>query len=306
MNIRQLKAFRATVLAGTVSGAANLLDLSQPSISRLIGQLEDSLNVVLFDRVSGRLVLTPEGRLIYEQVEKAFNALGKIQEYASDIQHSRVGKLAIACMPALGLTFLPSVIGDFAKENPGVSITLDIQTSPKIEDWITTQHVDIGFAQMPLSREGIIVDEFCNAYYLAAMPKGHLLGRHDRLVPQHFEAEPFISLTLTNSVRHHIDQLFADAGVRRQLLFETSYLPTVCRLVELGLGVSLVDPLSAHASLGKIDVRLMEPSLTFEVGLMYASHRPLSRVGRQFISYLKRRRDVVLAEVADAAAGGRR
>lgn len=301
MNIRQLKAFRATVLAGTVSGAADLLDLSQPSISRLIGQLEASLNLVLFDRISGRLILTPEGRLIYEQVEQAFNALGKIHEYATDIQHSRVGKLSIACMPALGLGFLPAVIGEFCTENPGVTITLDIQTSSKIEDWITTQHVDIGLAQLPFGREGIIVDQFCSVPYIAALPKGHELARHALLTPEHFENQRFISLTLTNSVRHLIDRLFVDRGVRRQMFLETSYLPTVCKLVEHDVGVSLVDALSVHESLRSIEVRPVEPSLMFDVGLMYASHRPLAKVGRQFISYLKQRRDAVLSEVASAA-----
>lgn len=298
MNIRQLKAFRATVLAGTVSGAAELLDLSQPSISRLISQFEKFLGLVLFDRVSGRLVLTPEGQLIYEQVEKTFNALDKINEYAVDIKHSRVGKLSIACMPALGLEFMPAVIEGFCKSNPEVSITLDVQVSPKIEDWITTQHVDIGLAQMPLEREGLIVDEFCRVPYVAALPKGHPLSSHSRLIPEHFNHHNFISLTLTNSVRHLIDQLFANYHVSRKMLLETSYLPTICRLVEHGLGVSLVDPLSAHASLDNIDVRVIEPAPMFNVGLMYASHRPLARVGRQFIGYLKQCRDKALEDVA--------
>lgn len=301
MNIKQLKAFRATVLAGTVSGAADLLDLSQPSISRLIGQLEDHLGVILFDRISGRLVLTPEGQLIYEHVEKTFNALDKISEYAFDIKHSRVGKLSIACMPALGLEFMPSVIEGFCKANPGVSITLDVQLSPKIEDWITTQHVDIGLAQIPLEREGLIVDEFCKAPYVAALPKGHPLATHKRLVPEHFNNEKFVSLTSVNSVRHLIDQLFANYNVKRTMLLETSYLPTVCSLVGSGLGVSLVDPLSAYYHLENIDIRTMEPAPMFNVGLMYASHRPLAKVGRQFIGYLKQCRDHAIQAVAQAA-----
>lgn len=301
MKIRQLTAFRATVLAGTVSGAAELLDLSQPSISRLIHQLESSLDVALFDRISGRLVLTPEGRLIYEQVEKTFKALDKIHEYAEDIKYSRVGSLSIACMPALALDFLPKVIDKFCKANPGVSITLDVQLSSKIENWIAAQHIDIGLAQMPFEREGLFVDEFCNLPFIVALPKQHLLTQYRQLVPENFENQSFISLTLTNSVRHLIDQIFASHQVNRKMIIETSYLPTVCKLVQHGLGVSLVDPLSVHSSLDKLEVRRIEPAPTFEVGLAYASHKPLSKVGRQFIDFLKQSRDEALREVNLAA-----
>ncbi|SHI04005.1 LysR substrate-binding domain-containing protein [Pollutimonas bauzanensis] len=304
MNIRQLEAFRATVLVGTVNGAASLLGVSQPSISRLISQLEKSLTVVLFDRANGRLVLTPEGRMIYEQVEHTFSAVDKIREFASDIQNTRIGNLSIACMPALGLGFLPSVIHDFCAEHPNVSISLDIQVSPKIEDWIVAQHIDFGLAQLPFNRDDIVVDDFCNIPYYAVLPRDHPLAGRAALHPKDFDGLPFISLTRSNSVRHLVDQFFSTHEVNRVMRLETSYLSAVCKLVQAGLGVGLADPFSVQDHIDGVVARLMSPSVDFRVGLMYASHRPLSKVGRAFITFLKQRRDELMNNVLVAAGRG--
>ncbi|RQU68207.1 LysR family transcriptional regulator [Burkholderia cenocepacia] len=301
MNIRQLEAFRATVLVGTVNGAANLLDVSQPSISRLISQLEKSLNVVLFDRTNGRLVLTAEGQMIYEKVEHTFSAVDKIKEYAQDIQSSRVGSLSIACMPALGIGFLPSVIHDFCQHHPNVNISLNIQVSAKIEDWIAAQHIDFGLAQLPFNREDMAVDEFCKVPYYAVLPKDHALCERSALTPRDFDGLPFISLTRNNSVRHLVDQVFSAHEVNRTMQIETSYLAAVCKLVGSGLGVGLADPFSIREYADLVTARIMSPSVNFHVGLVYPSHRPISRMGRTFITFMKQKRDELLKDVLSAA-----
>lgn len=74
MKWRQLQPFRETMMTGTASGAAEVLGISQPAISRLLDQLETALSLTLFDRSSGRLVPTAEAHLFYEEVCKAFSS----------------------------------------------------------------------------------------------------------------------------------------------------------------------------------------------------------------------------------------
>jgi DNA-binding transcriptional LysR family regulator len=297
MNLRQLEAFRATVLAGTVNGAANLLDVSQPSVSRLISQLERSLSVVLFDRSNGRLVLTTEGQMVYEKVQHAFGAVDKIREVAQDIQNARVGSLSIACMPALGIGFLPAVISGFCQHHPNVSISLNVQTSPKIEDWIAAQHIDFGLAQLPFSREDVVVDEFCNVPYYAVLPKSHPLAMKKVLRPEDFEGQSFVSLPRDNAARYLIDRVFDDRGVSRITHLEASYLSAVCKLVGAELGVGFADPFSVFEHSDRVISRVMSSSVDFRVGLVYPNHRPLSKMGRTFITFMKEQRDKLLKSV---------
>lgn len=85
MFIRQLEAFRATMLAGTISGAAVLLGVSQPAVSRLIARLEKELKLTLFDRTKGRLGPTVEAQILYDQIERTFVSVEKIRAVAADI-----------------------------------------------------------------------------------------------------------------------------------------------------------------------------------------------------------------------------
>jgi len=296
-NIRQLEAFRATVVSGSVSAAAEALESSQPTISRLVTSLEASLGVVLFNRANGRMTPTPEGEMIFEQVEHTFLALTRIPELADDLKNTRIGNLTISCMPALGISFMPSVISAFCKIYPEVSISLEVQSSVKVEDWIAAEHIDFGLAELPYRRRDLSVDEFCNEPYLGVFPKGHVLKEKKVLAPINFQGENFISMTPNCQARKHIDQLFDNHGVARKLKLETSYLPTVCSMVEEGLGVSLADPFSINAYSGKIEYRKMTPGLNFRVGIFFPKHRPLSKMGRAFVGFMKSHRDQWISKV---------
>ena len=98
MFVRQLEAFRATMMAGTVSGAATLLGVSQPAVSRLLARLEKEIKITLFDRSTGRLAPTREAQILYDQVERTFVSVDKIREIAADIGAARAGHLHIAAM----------------------------------------------------------------------------------------------------------------------------------------------------------------------------------------------------------------
>lgn len=302
MNIRQLEAFRATVMVGTVSAAAKLLDVSQPSVSRLISQLEASLEIKLFERANSGLALTPEGMMLYEQVERAFSSVDKIREMALDINNVRTGRITIGCLPALGAGFLPSVIHQFVAMHPGVGISLHVMPSAKIEEWNATQNIDFGLAQRPFLREDGTAVDFCNVPYYAILPAGHPLSNRAYLEPKDFSNLPFISLTRTDPARHLIDQLFSTHGVNRQLRIETSYLSSVCKMVGMGMGVGLADPFSIYDAVkaGNVTAILMKPTINFNVGLMRPIHQP-SKLASNFVNFMKKHRDAVLASVLKSA-----
>ena len=174
MRWRQLQAFKLTMSTGTVSGAAEVLGISQPAASRLLEALETELKFDLFNRATGRLVPTVEAQLFYEEVLKAFVSYDRLANVAIDIRSGRRGSLHIACMPAIGLGFLPRVIGAFAKTQPDVHIRYDIQLSPRVQEWVSSQQVDLGIAEFPFSSTGFESEEFCKVPYVVALPQGTL------------------------------------------------------------------------------------------------------------------------------------
>ena len=295
MFIRQLEAFRATMLAGTISGAAVLLGVSQPAVSRLIGRLEKELKLTLFDRSKGRLTPTVEAQILHDQVERTFVSVDKIREVASSIGAAQAGRLHVSALPAIGIGFLSGVVQEFHKTHPNVLITAEITLSARVEETVAAQRVDLGIAEFPFRLTGLETEVFCNAAECLVVPEGHPLASAAFARPSDLEGAPFISLLRDYVGRHVIDQVFERAGVTRRLVAEAQVNATICEMVQRGVGLAIVDPFTAadYASRGVVAVPF-RPSIKMRLGILYPTHRPLSRVARAFLSVLRRRRNELL------------
>jgi len=295
MFVRQLEAFRATMLAGTVSGAAALLGVSQPAVSRLIGRLEKEIRITLFDRSKGRLAPTAEAQILYGQVERTFVSVDKIRELAADIATARAGHLHMAALPAVGLGFLPAAIHEFNQEHPNVTITAEVNLSARVEESVAAQHVDFGIGEFPFRRTGLESEIFSRAPEYLVVPSGHVLAGKTYARPADVEGLPFIALMRDQVGRHVADRVFERAGITRRIVAETQVNAMICDLVRRGVGVALVDPFTAADYAGRGIVAIpFRPRIEFRLGILYPTHRPLSRVARVFLAVLRRRRNALL------------
>jgi len=100
-DLRHIEAFRAVMLAGSVVGAARLLNVTQPGVSRTIGLLELRLGYALFERRGRRLVPTAEAEALYREIEHVYSGIERIAHVAQDIRLQRAGALRVATLPAL-------------------------------------------------------------------------------------------------------------------------------------------------------------------------------------------------------------
>src|SRR5471032_1331068 len=107
MNLKHIEAFRAVMLAGSMTAAAKELFTSQPNISRLITQLERETGLLLFQRSGVRLIPTSEGNAFFREVERAYVGLQGLTNAAAQIKNLGTGRLRIAAMPSAGMTLVP-------------------------------------------------------------------------------------------------------------------------------------------------------------------------------------------------------
>jgi DNA-binding transcriptional LysR family regulator len=297
VNIRQLEAFRALMIAGTAKGAARLLGISQPAVSKLIEQSEKNLKLTLFDRSRGRLTPTPEARLLVEEVERTFIAVDRIQEFASDIKAANAGSLAIAVLPALGLGLLPKAVARFHRGHAATRVSISIQTSTKIEEWAAAQQIDFGIAEFPFARQGLEIEDFCRVELVLGVPTLHPLAKRRIVKPEDLANSAFISLTRSTVGRHMIDQVFVQAQVERKMILEAQFAAVIASMIAQGLGIGFIDPFTAADFRDKGVVALrFEPKIEFHVGILHPAHRPTSRVAREFLAVLRACRNEVQKE----------
>ncbi len=286
------------MLSGSVTQAAQSLNLSQPAVSKLLSDLEYRIGFRLFVRSRGSaLTITPEADAFFYEVERSFSGIAALKRVAEDIRNLATGTLRIAALPALAVSFLPQVIADFRRQHPGVTIQLQTRSSSTVRQWMANQQFDIGLATPARELPGIKMERFMRCAGACVLPTGHRLAAKECLGPTDLAGEPFISLALEDGARHKIDRIFDDAGVDRELVIETQYAMTICALVMQGLGCSILNPVTAadYAERGLV-VRRFAPEVYFEYMLFTPKLRPVSQVALAFIAMLEQHRDRMFGE----------
>jgi len=295
MNLRQLDAFRAVMMTGSVTNAAEFLNVSQPAVSRLIADLERAIDFSLFVREKGcALAPTPEAESFFQEVDRNFAGLDALKRAADDIRNFRSGQLRIASLPALAMGFLPSVIQKFHEQHPSVTVQLQTRSSSTVRQWVAAQQFDLGLAR-PGEYPGVEARLFASVPGVCVFSPGHHFAALDVIKPNDFEGEPFVSLSLEDLSRARIDRVFEKAGVSRKVVVETQYAATICGLVLKGVGVSIINPITAMDFIDRhLEARRFEPEVQFEYMLFLPKHKPLSRLAKSFLEILEETRDEAL------------
>ena len=288
LNHRQLEAFRAIMQTGMVTRAGDLLNVTQPAVSRLLADLEHAVGFQLFVRSKGRLAPTAEARLLYDEVERSFSGLEKIGRFAEGIRNFEQGSLSVAAMPAMALSFLPKVFSRFSASYPRVSFKLLTLSSPAVLETLSTQQVELGFATLETEHAAVTFETLIEAPLCCVLPATHKLAERSCLRVNDLEGENFITLGPELGVRLQIDRMFEEAGVSRRLVVEAQVSATACAFVREGVGLALVDPITASQFLSTgLVARRFEPAIPYRYSLIVPNHRPRSRLVSPFLKILK-------------------
>jgi DNA-binding transcriptional LysR family regulator len=287
MNVRQIETFRAVMEAGSVTGAAERLRITQPAVSKLIMELERSTRLALFERKKRRLVPTQEAQLLYEEIDRVFLGIDRIRRYAIELREVKTGQAHIACLPSLGLSLVPMTIAQMAAEAPAAHLTLHVCTSPRIADWLLGQRVDLGISLLPVDHPSVEIELLVRTNAVCVLPRGHMLADRSRITPGDLQGQSFISLWREDGSGQMINRILDDNGVVRNAALETNLSEVACRLVTAGAGISIVDPFTAARFGDEIIVRPFVPVARFEVFLLFPAFRPRSRLLESFLARLR-------------------
>src|SRR5438270_8015126 len=193
LNPRQLEAFRAVMLTGSMSAAADMIGVTQPAMSRLIRDLQRSLDLKLFEKRGARLVPTGEAHSLYREVERSFVGLDRIGQAAIELRQRRAGALRVAALPALANGFLPRFMGAFLAARPKLDLALFGFTSRVVLDWGVFGQCDLGMAEIPIEHPTVQLEALPPVRAVAVVPHRHHLPRKSALQPADFAGQSSIS-----------------------------------------------------------------------------------------------------------------
>ena len=289
LTLRHLEAFRAVMVRNSVTGAADLLGVTQPVVTRLISDFEDRIAFPLFIRQKGRLFPTAEASLLIEDVQQAMTLVERISYASSSIRELKQGKLLVAAAPAVALCCLPQAIATFTQENPETLVSLHMDNSPTVLDMVHQGRADLGVVMMPLSSSALGNSEvLLSGRMVGVVPRGHRLADATVLRPADFEGENFIAMSPLIEARTVINAIFLSHNVQRRINIETQISLAVIRHVEAGAGISLVDPVTA-AGYGSELVRFIpfEPAVANDYMLVTSAKRKPPLIMKPFIEHVR-------------------
>lgn len=287
MNLRQIEAFKAVMTEGSVTQAAAALGVTQPAVSCLIANLEDSMGFLLFKRHRGRFQPTGEAESFLEEAEKLLTSYNRAVRAARDLRDLKSGSLRIAALPAASVHFMPRLVADFIRTRPQVKISLQTRTSPQVREWISAQLFDIGFAELPADDAAVDCDPLFLECF-CAIPEHHPLAHKTAISPRDLAGEPLIIQNPEHSAHYQLKAAFERDGVAWKPQIECHLFAPACRLAAEGAGVAIVDPFTAHDFRDRgLVFRPYAPAIPYDIGLLYPALRPRSRLALEFAEALK-------------------
>ena len=288
MNLRQVEIFHAVMVHGTTQKAAEVLHISQPGVSKALQDLEYDVGFPLFHRVRKRLQPTAEGRLLFREVETNFAALNNLHSAAGRIRDFGSGQLRIATLSALSTNVVPAALKRFHDANPDISITLQARMSSTVKDLILSGQCDLGLAADEIDTTGVDARPFAVFPAVIALPSDDPLCQRERIELDDLEGRNFISLSPEDTSRRQLDSFLDAAGIRPKVVLETPFANTVCSLVQAGLGLGLINPLSAAPFLGRgVTLRPFGARVEFRTLLVLPAGLPVARKVSDCIAILQ-------------------
>ena len=246
--LRHMEVFNALIEAGSVSRAAERLNLTQPAVSIALGNFEDELGFRLFHRERGFFTPTTEAMLLHEDVVHGLRAISQVQQRANGILSGQTGRVNIATNGVLAFNFLPKLLAAFQLDHPDIKVEIKVHSSRQIATWVASHHIDIGLIDLPVPVAGLDAEIF-KFECICAMHKDDALAVLDTIQPQALVGRSVVSITGEHQIDRQLESLLAQTNTVISRNMTAYYFAIARNLVAEGGYVAILDPIN-----GKLDL----------------------------------------------------
>lgn len=290
LKLRHMEVFRAVMLTGSTNGAARLLFVSQPAVSRLIAHMEQSLGLRLFLREKGKLTPTAEAHLLFREVGSVYERVVQVDEFARSLASRPKGMLSVCSSPSLALNFIPPVIAALRKAWPDVRLSFRTVLLADMPHELLGRKVELAVSVLPLDHPNLLIEPFAAGRMVCIVPQAHPLATKGVVGLSDIAENPLILYS-----RHiPFGQLVAGALQRACVEWEAAVdierAENACALVRAGVGVAIVDEFSVgtHGWPGVVVLGIRE-EIPLTLSIVRSRFEPSSRLALEFIRLLKER-----------------
>jgi DNA-binding transcriptional LysR family regulator len=287
LSLRHIEVFREVYLTGSVTGAARELNVSQPSISKVLRHAESRLKFALFRRLKGRLVPTDEAHSLFREVDELYGRLESLKQTARNLQRMSDGNIRLAVLPSLGLGVAPQAVAAFRASNPRVGFDIRTLHHNEILRALYERECDLAVGYDVQSHPRLTAIDICLGEVGLLFRKTDIPNPPDRIGLDVLKAHDFIGVVGSGPVGNLFSSQIEVHGLDLPEVISVHTYFVAAALVRYGAGVAVVDEFTARAALTPdLVFRPLEPRMSFKVQYVFLNDRPPSNLLKGFITTL--------------------
>lgn len=242
-SLTQYKTFYEVAKSENVSKASRILLISQPAVSKSIKKLEDSLGVKLFDRTTVGLNLTPEGKLLYENLTDAFNHINDVELKLKTFSNINFGHIRIGASQSLLKHLLMSYVNMFTREYPNIRLSVSTMHTRKAYEKLSEKKIDLAILHKGnVNYKEIEYNELLEIHYCFVASKEYMsyFSKVFPNNPDYFQNGNILLLDKKNTTREYIDKIFDENNIIPRQIMEVNNTETLVDFAKYGVGIAFV------------------------------------------------------------------
>ncbi|MBC9953746.1 LysR family transcriptional regulator [Leucobacter sp. cx-42] len=244
VSTQSLRVFLSVVEEGSLSKAARVLYMSQPSVSVHVRDLETSLGVHLLDRSPMGVTPTAAGTALAERAREVMSIIGGLEAEVAAAEGMNAHRLVVGATGTLGQALLPNVLAGFADTHPDLRVELRVGNAKQVAQWVIDREVAIGICagkiDQPQLRSKAVLDESLTLVALPSHPLVQQQSRGEAVRPEQLAGERFLMRELGSATRSDQDLALAMWGCSKAMTWTVSGAESALECVRAGVGISLI------------------------------------------------------------------
>ncbi len=279
LSTRQIQAFVTIAAQSSFSQAANILGVTQPSLSLLVREMERMLDLSLFDRNTRGVRLSRAGQDLLPIAERILADLRRIEDAAGDFATLSRGEVRIACSAVFAAGPLPAAIRKFERDFPGIRVMIKDTAEQNLADLVRGDHVDFAIATQvetdPRIHQELLHSDRMAAYIAPDQP----FAQAETIRWSELGDTPLALLDRNSPLRHIVDRTAGRLGIWLNTRYEVTFGTTALALAEQGLAVAILPSnavMGDQASYRVLRKPLSRPAAIRNIMLMRLANRAAS------------------------------
>ncbi|MCO7176613.1 LysR family transcriptional regulator [Sporolactobacillus kofuensis] len=288
MDIKHLHYFLEVAVRKSFTKAARHLYVTQPTISKMVRDIEDELGMVLLDRSGKEIELTDAGKIVFEQSQKIVQSFAHLSDELSDLTHAKRGKLTIGLPPMIGIHFFPGILSKFRSNFPGIDLHIAEYGAKKVADSVSEGLLEVGATVGAFDQQLFDSFVFFDDAIRLVVHRSSPLAQKELISIKDLREESFIMFPDEFSLHGMITKCCDEAGYQPRIVFESSQWEFMLKMVSEGFGVAFLPESIIKKTVQETDsivtIPLVNKELNWRLSMIWKKNHYLSYAARTWIS----------------------